>query len=985
MVMRPIRLGPEMRYWEQGERYKILTMTALLVICCALTYYFHAILKMGTVFTHLFYVPIILAALWWRRTGLVVAIFLSALLIFSHIFVRAEVVPADDYLRAIMFILIASAVATLSEMLAKAQAKTAHLNAVLRAIRNVDQLIVKEDDRDRLIRSACEQLIETHGYHSAWIALVDDDRVFLTAAEAGLGERFAPVVEMMKRGEFTRWGERVLEQPGIVVIDDVAAECAGCPLAGAYSDRAGMIVRLKFGDRVYGVLSVSIPDEMAAAADEEPLFNEVADDIAFALYRMELEAEHKKAEGELGRYRDHLEEMVEERTAELEAANYELKQEIAERKKAEALIEHLNSVLGAIRNVNQLLVSEKDRDSLLQKSCDALVEARGYDAAWIGLLQDGKNFVTVKCSGFAEDSSRFCEYVMDGTHPPCIRNVLDPNDIFAILDKSKACEDCLFNSECTGKEVAVVRLEHAGRLFGLLVVSLVADVTADEEEAELLKEVASDIALGLHDMEMEDAHRAAAEKFRCLVENIPIGISVSNAEGIVVDVNPTALKIFGYDSKEEFLKVPASDYYYDQKDGAQFAKLSKKGSVKDFEARFKRKDGTVFWLSTTSVIPITEVRECQLINAFKDITERKQAEEKLLESEGRYQRMVANVPGMVYQFVLHPDGSTALPFVSESCRELFGMEPHEIMRDANVLLDIIHPDDRHGFYRSVADSAKSLSPWGWEGRGTMSGEERWFRCISRPERQANGDILWDGLITDITERKLAETRVNEEYRRAEFYIDLMSHDINNVSQVTSGHLELLLKMPDLPSKFRKHAETALDHVRKGAGIISNVKTLSTVRSGELEIEKIDIYPAFASAVETAKSQSRDVRINSNITEGRYFIRGNALLFDVFSNLLNNAVKFDGHDIVEIDVDISSSDDNWEIRFMDRGRGIRSDYKKIVFNRLERAGESAQGSGLGLTIVKYIVESYGGKVWVEDRVKGDLTQGSNFIVLLPKGD
>jgi PAS domain S-box-containing protein len=681
-----------------------------------------------------------------------------------------------------------------------------------------------------MIQSACEHLIETRGYHSAWIALVDEDRGFLTAAEAGLGERFAPVIEMMKRGEFTRREQRVLDQSGVVVVKDVASDCAGCPLADTCSEMAGMTVSLKSGDRVYGMLSVSIPDEMASDADEQPLFNEVADDIAFGLYRMELEEERKKAEDELGRYRDHLEEMVEERTAELMGTNYELKQEIAERKKAEALIEHLNSVLGAIRNVNQLIVSEKDRDSLLQKSCDALVEARGYDAAWIGLLQDGKNFVTVKCSGFAEDSSRFCEYVMDGTHPPRIRNALAHNDIFAIADKSGECEGCPFDSECTGKEIAVIRLEHAGRLFGLLVVSLVADVTAEEEEADLLKEVASDLAFALHDMEVEEAHRAA--------------------------------------------------------------------------------------------------------------------EEKLLESEGRYQRMVANVPGLVYQFVMHPDGPMAFHFVSESCRELFGMEPHEIMRDANVLLDLVHPDDREGFYRSIADSAKSLSPWGWEGRGTISGEERWFQCMSRPERQANGDILWDGLVTDITKHKLAEKRINEEYRRAEFYIDLMGHDINNLSQVTGGHLELLLRMPNIPSKFRKYAETALDHVRKSASIISNVKTLSTVRSGELEIEKIDIYPAFASAVETAKSQSRDVRINSNITKDRYFIRGNGLLFDVFSNLLNNAVKFDGHDIIEIDVDISLSGDDWVIEVKDRGRGIRHDHKKIIFNRLEQAGESAQGSDYG---------------------------------------
>lgn len=359
---------------------------------------------------------------------------------------------------------------------------------------------------------------------------------------------------------------------------------------------------------------------------------------------------------------------------------------------------------------------------------------------------------------------------------------------------------------------------------------------------------------------------------------------------------------------------------------------------------------------------------------------------KLEESEERYHRMVANVPGMVYQFVLHPDGSMALPFVSESCRELFGIEYNELMRDANALLDILHPDDHSGFYRSVADSAKSLSPWEWEGRSIISGDERWFQCISRPERQANGDILWDGLVMEITERKVAEKRIEEEYRRAEFYIDLMSHDINNASQVTSGYLDLLLRMPEFPSEFRKYVEIALNHVRKSSNIISDVKTLSEVQSGEAGLARIDIYPAFASAVETAMSQSRDVEINSDITKDRYFIRGNAMLFSVFSNLLNNAVKFDRHDIVRIDVDVSSSDDDryWKLEFKDRGRGIGDHYKNIIFNRLERAGESAQGTGLGLTIVKYIVESYGGSIRVEDRVRGDRTMGSNFIMLLPKG-
>ena len=108
---------------ESKEKYKIIVMAILLAGACFLTYYFHVVLGTGTVFTHFFYIPIILASLWWRRKGLVVAIFLAALLIFSHIFVRAEVVAANDYLRAVMFVGVALVVAILSEKIEDVEAK----------------------------------------------------------------------------------------------------------------------------------------------------------------------------------------------------------------------------------------------------------------------------------------------------------------------------------------------------------------------------------------------------------------------------------------------------------------------------------------------------------------------------------------------------------------------------------------------------------------------------------------------------------------------------------------------------------------------------------------------------------------------------------------------------------------------------------------------------------------------------------------------
>ena len=106
-------------------KYKIIVMALLLAVACFLTYYFHVVLGTGVIFTHFFYIPIILASLWWKRKGLLVAIFLAAVIIFSHFFVRVGELTTNDYFRALMFIVVSLVVVMLSERIAKTE-KTLH-------------------------------------------------------------------------------------------------------------------------------------------------------------------------------------------------------------------------------------------------------------------------------------------------------------------------------------------------------------------------------------------------------------------------------------------------------------------------------------------------------------------------------------------------------------------------------------------------------------------------------------------------------------------------------------------------------------------------------------------------------------------------------------------------------------------------------------------------------------------------------------------
>jgi two-component system, NtrC family, sensor kinase len=115
--------------------------------------------------------------------------------------------------------------------------------------------------------------------------------------------------------------------------------------------------------------------------------------------------------------------------------------------------------------------------------------------------------------------------------------------------------------------------------------------------------------------------------------------------------------------------------------------------------------------------------------------------------EAWFRKLADNLPGMLYQFRLSPDGSFSFPFVSLGSRELFELAPDEIRENGLRLVSLIHPEDLPGFDQSVAHSAQTLEPWRWEGRFCLPSERvKWIEAASRPERHPNSDIVWDGML-----------------------------------------------------------------------------------------------------------------------------------------------------------------------------------------------------------------------------------------------
>jgi len=178
-------------------------------------------------------------------------------------------------------------------------ARIEHLNLALRAVRNVNQLITKERDRGRLIQGACDTLIETRGYHCAWIALLDESGKAVESAEAGLGEAFLPLLRRLESGQLTPCGQQALGQSQVVATRDVRSACTGCPMADRHNRGGAMTTRLEYEGEILGLMSICLSADAASDHEEQALFREVATDIAFALHNVRLAEDRQRAEESL--------------------------------------------------------------------------------------------------------------------------------------------------------------------------------------------------------------------------------------------------------------------------------------------------------------------------------------------------------------------------------------------------------------------------------------------------------------------------------------------------------------------------------------------------------------------------------------------------------------------------------------------------------------------------------------------------------------
>jgi PAS domain S-box-containing protein/putative nucleotidyltransferase with HDIG domain len=290
--------------------------------------------------------------------------------------------------------------------------------------------------------------------------------------------------------------------------------------------------------------------------------------------------------------------------------------------------------------------------------------------------------------------------------------------------------------------------------------------------------------------QQEEALRESEQRFRRMIEQAVGCIYVRRGNRFVY-VNPNFCRMLGY-ARDELLGQDGFAFAVLDEEGqrllsAEWTKLAEQGGTVRYTVPVRRKDGAVIDLDIQASNIDWEDGQA-VIGLAEDVTERRRLEIELRRSHDLLSKLAVQVPGVIYQFRLHPDGRSSFPFASEGIREIYEVSPEEVREDASAVYARLHPDDLARVSASIEDSARTLKTWRADYRVVLPRQgERWRTGTAQPERLADGSVLWHGFITDATERKMAE--------------ETLEVHVRQVKAAMKGTLEVVSRMIDLRDPY----------------------------------------------------------------------------------------------------------------------------------------------------------------------------------------
>ncbi|BAI61459.1 putative histidine kinase [Methanocella paludicola SANAE] len=516
------------------------------------------------------------------------------------------------------------------------------------------------------------------------------------------------------------------------------------------------------------------------------------------------------------------------------------------------------------------------------------------------------------------------------------------------------------------------------------------DSKSEEQVSQEIKELRARVkALKRAEKERDiadEALRESEERFRATFNLAAVGIAHLTLDGHFIRVNQKFCDITGY-TQVELIKMTFQSITHPDDLGRDLNSMNGliKGEADTYstDKRYIRKDHSIVWIHLT--VSIVRARTSQyFIAVIEDITERKKTEDAARKSTEMLRLVMDNIPQAVFWKDINS--------VYLGCNTVFarfaGVEaPEDIVGKTDYDLawsmeeaEAFRRDDRR-----VMDSDKPLYHI-IEPQLQAGGKHAWLDTNKIPMHDSEGNVVGIlGTYEDITERRNAELELEKSKSQAELYVDLMSHDINNMNQAMMGYLEMAIELLGLQGKDKELVEKPLEIIEHSSKLIDNVKKLRRLEAGEVPPRVLDLGEVLSQVRDEYKSvHGRDVTINYTPVADR-LVEANELLLDVFSNLVGNSIKHSQGPII-INIELTTAIDEgkkyYRVAIEDNGPGIPDEQKKNLFADIKKSERRAIRRGLGLRLVKTLVNDYQGRVWVEDRVPGEHGEGARFVVELP---
>ena len=291
-------------------------------------------------------------------------------------------------------------------------------------------------------------------------------------------------------------------------------------------------------------------------------------------------------------------------------------------------------------------------------------------------------------------------------------------------------------------------------------------------------------------------------ELQAILDELPLAVFWKDRNSIYLGCNKIFAKIAGCSSPKSLVGKTDYDLPWRKEEADWFRKCDRR-VIESQTPEYniiepqQQTDDSQKWLRTNKMV-LRDVNNnvVGVIGAFEDITERTELEKQLKEqaqnletlvakrtkqlssSKARFERLLVNVPGAIYQFKLNLDGHFSFPYISSDCEEICGLTAKQVMQQPELLMSQMHPEDISAFEQVVQKSAQTLQPKHWEGRLiNPSGKIRWIQTASKPEKQADGSIVWDGLMSDISDRKQAEQELRESQQLLHLIFDTLPQRI----------------------------------------------------------------------------------------------------------------------------------------------------------------------------------------------------------------